>query len=197
MAAQRDSKGRFIKKGSKPEKNPAKELTDFFKFTKKKLPIVFESNVFEAAEMVAIHLEKATRFILNRNPTGRLARSWQAVLNSRVSAGAYSGLPYAAIHETGGVIRPTRAGALAIPLTDQARKAGSPRNMDNLYMVKGGILMQHHNWDPQYALRKSVTIPGRGYITLAAQTSEKDVEAILRKGVFEVFAGTDSVFEAK
>ena len=198
MAAQRDSKGRFIKKGSKPE-DAASELLAYFKGAKKRIPIVFESNVFEAAEMLAIHLDKATRFILYRNPTGTLANSWNAVLNSRVSAGAYSSLPYAAIHETGGVIRPSRAKALAVPLTRAARNAGSPRNMSGLKFIPGsgygGGPPRLWNGQDQYVLLKSVTIPGRGYITLAAQTSEKDIEKILKKGAFEIFAGTGSVFE--
>ena len=181
------------------EKNPSKALEAFFKKVKTALPYVFESSLFEAAEVAAIHLDKSTRLILYRNPTGSLANSWNPVLNGPLSAGAYSDLPYAAIHETGGVIKPTRAKALAIPLTKAAMNAGSPRNMSNLKMIPGSV---YGGGPPRlwgggvthYVLPKSVTIPGRGYISFAMTSSADEISEIIGRGVVDLFAGKTSVF---
>ena len=44
-------------------------------------------------------------------------------------------LDYGAIHQTGGVIRPTNAKALTIPLTREAYRSGGARNMAGLVLV--------------------------------------------------------------
>ena len=210
MAAKRDSSGRFIKGsggggggggGGGSKSNPSKELESFFNKAKKALPFVFESSIFEAAEVAAIHLDKSTRLILNRNSTGSLANSWNPVLNGPLSAGAYSDLPYAAIHETGGVIKPNRAKALAVPLTRGARNAGSPRNMGNLSFFPsfGGrspllVKIGKGVAVPQYALMKSVTIPARNYISFAMTSSADEINEIIGRGVIDLFAGKSSVF---
>jgi phage gpG-like protein len=115
--------------------------------------------------------------------SGVLARA--VIVKSYVgSGGKYNilvrtnNVPYARIHQFGGVIRPTRAKALAIPLTDKARKMGSPKNWPEgtLFKHKGeksftlcekvgkkGKLVAH------YVLLKSVKIPGRPYVMVQAE----------------------------
>ena len=167
------------------------KLEDLFGSVLKKLPFSFESQVLEAAEICAIHLDKSTRKYLNKRSTGTLANSWQATFvrdsEGDYSAGAYSDLPYASIHETGGRIRPNKAKNLAIPLTDKARNIGSPRNFPNLqYVSYNGIsprLIEMPSFTAQYALRRWVDIPATGYITKARKAATKDVVEVMGKAL--------------
>ena len=83
-----------------------------------------------------------------------------------------SNLDRAAIHHFGGVIR-ARGKMLAIPLDDEAIRAGSPRNFPRaLFVPKGGRVLaeavargkgkkQRQEIIPHYFLTRSVTIPAR------------------------------------
>ena len=220
MAAQRDSKGRFLPKGSKPRKpsRPKKKsgglldfhiensLEEIFAVIKQKLPIAFESSALEAAEVAALYLDKSTRQFLNKNSTGSLANSWNATLvkttDYMITAGAYSDLPYASIHETGGTVKSSRSGgSLAIPQTKAAFNAGSPRNMPGLKLIPGAVYggkapRLWANGVTQYVLPKSVYIPSTGYISYASAKAAPEIEKIIGNNTLDIFAGRD-VFEVR
>ncbi len=74
---------------------------------------------------------------------------------------------YAALQEYGGVVKPTRAKFLAIPLEAAKTAAGvsryvSPRDLSDTF-IRGGIIYQNQDGKavPMFALRKSVRIPPR------------------------------------
>lgn len=87
---------------------------------------------------------------------------------------------YAAIHQFGGIIRAKNGPFLAIPITPQARAAGSPRNMQNLVFVqslKGQfMLLDKDSGTVHYLLRKQVKIPARPYLG----ASDEDRTELLR-----------------
>tara|TARA_R110000824_G_scaffold55027_5_gene151629 strand:+ start:9916 stop:10482 length:567 start_codon:yes stop_codon:yes gene_type:complete len=177
--------------------SPDGGLTRLIKGIAKKLPVVLKSQAIEAAEVAALFLDQSTRQNLNKSgtSTGRLARSWKArVLEEEsggFSAGAYSDLPYAAIHETGGTIS-GKKGALAVPLTKEARAAGSPRNMQGLVFIGGAVYGggAPRLWRgvTQFVLPKSVYIPPTGYIFFAASRAAPHIEEIIGKGLVGVMA---------
>lgn len=111
-------------------------------------------------------------------------------------------LDRAAIHQYGGTIQPTKAGALAIPLTKDAARAGSPRNFPRpLGMVKRpgkppllvettsgrrGKRKDFIGPTPlgkgaktifHYVLMRSVRIPARPFLGFAAKTIAKIQDA--------------------
>jgi phage gpG-like protein len=94
--------------------------------------------------------------------------------------------PGAALHQSGGTIVPVRAKALAIPISRDAARVGSPRNFPRkLFVPKGtrvlaestgkGKLLVH------YALAQSVTIPARPYLGISTATAERLAAAIARR----------------
>jgi len=175
-------------------------LMKIFKRVQRELPVVFEEQALEAAEVCAIYLDKSTRRYLNKRSTGTLANSWQATLirdgDGDYTAGAFSDLPYAAIHETGGRIFPKQAKNLAIPITNKARSIGSPRNFPNLqYVSYSGIsprLIEMPFFTAQYVLRQWVDIPATGYISKAAEAASDDVAQIIGRGAAGLIAQAGS-----
>ena len=99
-------------------------------------------------------------------------------------------LEYARVQQEGGTIRPRNAKNLAIPLTKEAVKAGSPRNWAEGFVKKGKNMAQRNmltliarpgknpllveilsgkgkkgaRWIAHYVLVKSVTIPARAFL---------------------------------
>jgi len=96
------------------------------------------------------------------------------------------GVIYAAIHEFGGTIRAKRVKNLAIPVTEEARKIGSPRNMPDLKWIPGSGDVSYFVNDSgvQYVLKPSVVIPARPYLRPAYQEHGKEIglaiEAVYR-----------------
>lgn len=87
---------------------------------------------------------------------------------------------YAAIHQFGGVIRAKAGPFLAIPVTDAARRAGSPRNMAGLHVVQtiknatqagGQFLLVDEKGTTHFLLRHQVTMPARPF--LGVSTSDR------------------------
>ena len=76
-------------------------------------------------------------------------------------------MDYAGVHQEGATITPKAAKALAIPVTNEARRAGGPRSMDlHLVWPKGkaaGTLRDDAN-KVHFVLVKSVTIPARPFL---------------------------------
>lgn len=88
----------------------------------------------------------------------------------------------ARIHQDGGVIKPRNAKKLAIPLTKEARRAGSPRNFaDKLFAKrskKGNLILaaaapNGQGVTAQYLLVDQVTIPARPFLGLTPALIEK------------------------
>ena len=120
--------------------------------------------------------------LLNR---GQLAASMSAsVSESEIALRANA--PGARIQQFGGTIVPTRAKALAIPLTVEAVRAGSARNFPRpLFVLKkkdggpGGALAEavgqgkNKSVRVHYLLRMSVTIPARPYLGVSDDTKDR------------------------
>lgn len=89
-----------------------------------------------------------------------------------------SNLAYARLHQEGGTVAPKRGKFLAIPLTKEARRAGSPRRFPRKLeprIRKGGAagVMGEVGKDGRlakvhYALVKSVTVPARPFLGFSA-----------------------------
>lgn len=95
---------------------------------------------------------------------------------------------YAAIHQFGGVVRAKNGPFLSIPVTPEARKAGSPRNMPGLHVqqtLKGQFVLANDKGVVQYLLRKQVTIPARPFLGVSQADSVElvgVVERFLKEG---------------
>lgn len=103
-----------------------------------------------------------------------------------------TGVPYAAIHEHGGVISPTRGRMLAIPLRAVLTPAGvarkSPREYMNTFIARSRagnlIIFQKIARDsiiPLFVLKESVTIPARHWASDAVNRTIQDLVDILRR----------------
>jgi phage gpG-like protein len=92
---------------------------------------------------------------------------------------------YALIHELGGTIEPKNAKFLAIPVSEAARAAGSPRMMANLAYVQSikgqPMLVDSSTGTVHYLLRKRVTIPAQPYLRPAADAKYPDLAGNIRK----------------
>lgn len=92
---------------------------------------------------------------------------------------------YALIHELGGVIEPKNTKYLAIPMTQLARNAGSPRNLSGLAFVQSlkgqPMLVDDETGEVHYLLRLSVTIPARPYLRPAADAKYPELAGNIRK----------------
>ncbi|RPI63877.1 MAG: hypothetical protein EHM48_01745 [Planctomycetaceae bacterium] len=140
-----------------------------------------------AVERFAKQNIKAHHLIDTRNLTNSVTTEPEA--DGSVTIGPRNVI-YAAIHEFGGTITPSRARFLAIPLTEQAKKAGSPtRFSGNLHpqgmSAAGGVLIDESG-TAQYALKLSVRIPARPYMRPALdehgpEIVEQIANAIRRK----------------
>lgn len=115
---------------------------------------------------------------------------------ARVGGGGVGTVPYASIHENGGIIRPKRGRFLAIPMGPALRggKEGGagmwPRDIPGLTFIpiKGGaqgMLVQRmtsgrgkkarEEWVPWFHLVRSVTMPRRPYLAPAADVGRQAV----------------------
>jgi hypothetical protein len=122
--------------------------------------------------------------------TVRQATSLGAV--TRTSATVCIASPEFGLHLRGGTVRPKRGKFLAIPITDEAYKAGSPRegNMPGLFTVrfpKGNRMYLATKDGMQYRLVKSATIPAdpRALPPEAdlAEAARVPVEAMLNRAI--------------
>lgn len=153
----------------------------------------------QLAQVASGELARAARDRLDKNPTGRLARSFKPrvlVTGDEVSGAAISDLVYARIHDQGGDIRPRRRKFLAIPLAG-VRRGQRPREFPRkLAFIKTGpsaVLAEtvgkgkRARLVPRYALVKSARIRATGYQAEAFRAFEHEapafVEAALRRAV--------------
>lgn len=131
-----------------------------------------------AGQLLVTHVKLQVRAFAKKR-TGRLENSFTVEVKRGGSGGGAmaivtSNVPYARIHETGGTITPKRAQALAIPLNARARAAGT-RGVPGMFAAKGVLATRGAGGKlvPQFALKRSVTIPARGYLTKAAKAASE------------------------
>lgn len=122
--------------------------------------------------------------------TRTLSRSiHQEVLESsreRAVVGVGTDLPYAKIHEYGGVISPKKGRFLAIPVSDEAKTCVSPRNFQRKLhaRVKGGsgVLLDADNV-VHFALVTSATIPAKPYLRPALDENKDKALSVIGDAV--------------
>jgi len=149
-------------------------------------------SVLMAAELVrsAIVLEiQAWTATSDARKSGALMRSFRPSVvreeSGEITAGVYSDLPYARIHETGGTITPKAAKALTVPfphLPIGAQAADFPdafvwRSADGAKAYLARTVGK--SLELLFSLRDSVTIRAKKYLTKAAKRSLPDVQAAL------------------
>ncbi|MFG6462306.1 phage virion morphogenesis protein [Roseateles sp. DXS20W] len=86
---------------------------------------------------------------------------------------------YAAQRNFGGVIRAKAGPFLSIPVTPEARRAGSPRNFGELHVaqsIKGQFMLVDKNGVTQYLLRAKVTQPAREFLGVNEADSKEIVD---------------------
>lgn len=86
---------------------------------------------------------------------------------------------YAAAHQFGATIRAKAGPFLAIPVTPQARAAGSPRNFEGLHVqqsAKGQFLLADEKGVVHYLLRAQVVLPARPFLGVNEE-DEKEIVA--------------------
>jgi len=183
----------------------AKELEKVLNKISEETMTAVTDGLLMAAELAVGALDESTKRNLNKHgKSGRsrssvsgssgLAGSWKAVFvqsSGRIAeVGAYSHLPYAAIHEGGGVIHKKNK-YLTIPLTDSARDYGAREFPQELNFIPAGPNTKPNvvgilaattaaGVVPQYALASQVTIPATEYISEAAEDVQGDVAEVLK-----------------
>ena len=125
-------------------------------------------------------------------------------IRSIIGSGARTGkrVPYANIHETGGIIRPRNAKALAIPFPFAQAKSGagnvSARGLfkqypGRVFIAKGVIWLQRGKTDksivPMFSLVQSVKIPARHYISRTVSQYGGNVVKIVERWIDQTIKG--------
>lgn len=99
--------------------------------------------------------------------SGRLRRSLTTA-SSRTTATVGTNDIRAAIHQFGGVIRAKKGPFLSIPVTAEARQAGSPRNFPAELAVaqtlKGQFILVSKEGTTHYILKRQVVMPARPFL---------------------------------
>lgn len=102
-----------------------------------------ETTAMAGAEDVRRQLVMGERGLTMQHPGDGMAASVDGWMLDRSAPLAAIGVPtnspaigYAGIQEHGGVIRPTKAKALAVPISEAAKQYTTPRDMDGLSLIK-------------------------------------------------------------
>lgn len=129
---------------------------------------------------------------------GKLAQSWKEFPvrirgGNQVEGGSASDSPYADIQDRGGDIRPKTAGALTIPLTDEARRRRAGDYVDLFIyrspLGKAFLARQlkrsggRSTLELVYMLTKLVTLKGTGYITKAEKNAAPEILDLMDQAV--------------
>lgn len=166
-------------------------VSEFAKKFVEKMGPQLAQNLMLAGEELRAEVALSTRENLNKRPKGRLLQSWTVgplkVGDNSYGVDVFSRVPYAAIHETGGVIRPKRVKALAIPNRDyrpiiKNDVAIAPRDYDPGRTILKfypaiqpgrlrGYLVDKKTGELAYTLMASVTIKPTGYLTEALKNA--------------------------
>ena len=145
-------------------------------FLRETIAQVFQKRLTEAVQYARTeHLSGGTTATRLAVHTGRLQQSFNAEVTAQGETvtgrlGFIAQAPsWAWVHEFGATIRPRTARMLAIPLTPEARAAGSPRNFPGATFLQrartGRLIIFERDASgslrPQYVLVNEVTIPAR------------------------------------
>jgi len=186
---------------------PVSNLEIRLKSAGKELVATIRKRLYAAALMAEAEGKRnATTTIHAR--TGRLRASIAArlepgpndALDLKLRAGGGNSgpdVPYAAIHEYGGIIRPVRRKWLAIPLPIARTAAGvsryqTPRDVPGLRFMlskRGNALLVDKKGVPWYVLKKSVSIPKRPYLLPALLKAGADLQKQLSKDIPAILQG--------
>ncbi len=129
---------------------------------------------------------------------GNLARSWQKGTTTYVGGDPQitlgSELKYAAIHEEGGTIRPVSARFLTVPISKSAdrRRASDFPEAFVLKSKTGDLFIARaagKNLELLYALKTSVDIPARRYVTNAIEDSRPEMDRIFDRAIDALIGG--------
>ena len=155
--------------------------------------------LIDSSEAMKRHLQDSTGRLLEKGRhSGRLRASWKpgAVYfadSDEASIDVFSGLPYALIHDRGGVIKPSRAKALAIPNDDNTwffkgfnKDLPSPSELrrtnpawaKQLWYDKKTNTLKDVKGQVAYFLRRSVRMPARHYIGDAVNAALPEIHAV-------------------
>lgn len=162
-------------------------------------PELQRAAVHRALLVLQAAIVRQTKARLDKDPTGALMRSWEVDLFPAGGGGIRSTLPYARIHNEGGVIQARSGRHLAIPLRPPItagmrglRPRDDPTPM-RAWRSKAGSLFL---WDvsqtppvPRYLLRRSVQIPATHYLDVAVRTSEEDAARAITATIEEAIRG--------
>ena len=106
----------------------------------------------------------------------------------------YSRNPYAAIHETGGIVKPRRKKYLKVPIYPVAQKFGwklldNPALLGDSFIKKGKIFVKYQDKVlPLFVLKSSVKIPARHYLSHILGQLWGKVEEDIGETIREIFA---------
>ena len=155
--------------------------------------------LIDSSKAMMRHLQDSTGQLLEKGRhSGRLRRSWKpgAVYfadSDEASIDVFSGLPYALIHDRGGVIKPTRAKALAIPNEDNTDffsgfnkvlpspsklRSSAPEKSKVLWLDKKTSTLKDDKGQVAYFLRRSVRMPPKYYIGAAVKAALPEIHEI-------------------
>jgi len=168
-----------------------------------KRPKILLQGLKRAAIMVERKLKANVSGRILKRRTGHLAKSIQnkvIVQDKNISAVIGSGvrtgkrLPYANIHETGGAITPKNVRFLTIPLKENLTPAGTARFTarelfedypGDVFIGKGVIFLKKrgNKVSPMFALKKSVRIPQRRYLSRTVEQMRKRVISVLKGSI--------------
>ena len=168
-----------------------------------RMGIQMPRKMLEAGHALNAHLAESTARNLNKHPTGALLRAWTVgpvkVGDKGFKVDVFNLLPYAMIQETGGVIRPKRVKALAIPNRDYSpimrNQVGiAPRDYDpGRTLLKfypaiqpgklRGYLVDKNTGQLAYTLMAHVRIKPTGYITEGVKAATPEIVEIIDNAV--------------
>jgi phage gpG-like protein len=154
-----------------------------------------ETEVTMKEEILSGQVLKVRTGALRRS-IGYITKDTRDGFQGLVGSGVRYGnrLPYATIHETGGVITPKKGKYLAIPLPAALTKSGSQlrggafgaRDFKDTFFMrskKGNLLIMQkkgkHSAVPLFVLKKSVTIPARRYMSKTVDLIKPRSEALM------------------
>ena len=136
----------------------------------------------QSARLLENHLKtRALKGQILKRRTGHLARSIQhKVINGAINLIAEIGsgvrgkkrLPYANIHETGGVITPKKGAWLLIPIRKGSTEAIS------MGLSKAGKPIAYSSKILSFRKVKKVTIPARKYLSKTLANAKRNIDAI-------------------
>lgn len=155
-------------------------------------------ELFDGVRRASLVMERAVKLQITEQFGG--GNQWRASWTSAASitgdgtnvVGVVgSAHPASRIQELGGTIRPVKAGALAVPLTPEAKRH-RPRELD-LFIVQGAgrrpggaafLVRQRgkgrtRKLEYLYMLLQSVTLPATRYLTKAQERAEGEVVALV------------------